>query len=276
MLTSLEEMQAALAGTPLADGALEELGPEMFVLYLHPDMRPLDSWRTARDLMPVTGRRPVLAPDLEDLSDPTTEEFEAFSAAVRRTSPWEVWRDRYFDGPVDRDELEGMQRNDTLRAVAVEAAEAIDFPVSLRVLDRWLYERIRLDSTVLKSLEGRRCFPNPWSPFGGWVENQIVFLPTVEPHAIATWFSYFPADTPEGQVGLGAVLDEWSQRWGAEVAATAGTLMLMDVQHRPSSGGDAWEAAQQIRRMAGSVQFHAWHLALLVERCDTWVLHDRP
>ena len=74
---------------------------------------------------------------------------------------------------------------------------------------------------------------------------------------------------------LGAALQEWQQRWGAELVASWGT-MLQFLVARPQDLETAYELAGQIKAVGGSEQSARYELSPALTRGDAWFLHDRP
>jgi hypothetical protein len=282
VLTSMQQLQKAFAGTLLADGVVDDLGPDLFVVDVHPDVPLVEAWRAARDLIPITGRRPFMPGEL-DLPELTGTEVTDFAAAVgRASSDTALVFGSPDDWPVERADVEAELRGYGLEPLLDEALLHLSFSASISVsrvaFDRWLYERVRRDEALVALLEPR--LKDPWRSFHVGqdpVVSTLVLLPAASPSSVAAWMDWFPLhDDPRGRVEFGAVLEEWSARWGAEVVANDGVLVVLDVQRPPAGGEQAWELTHQVQHFAGSLQIDRWLLALLLERSRSWTLFERP
>jgi hypothetical protein len=285
VLTTPEEVAAALSGTPLAS-LPAGYGPRGTILIR--DVVPgdlLDSWRAAHARMPVTGRWPVLVTDdwdrgwlelrsLPDPSAPTAPELAEFDQKALTIDPWPSFeRD---DEPVTEAEWVAFfaQGSYTDVAWSEEALRQIELPTTSSTVERWAYERVLADPALTDRVrQGAR-----WSvQIGNWHTPDrvsLLLLPTASPWLAAYWVDFYGA--MGWAPGLGAVLRQWHEQFGARLVASWGTMLQLLVDKPPQSIEQAWEVAGQIQGLASHYEGHRWELAVALPESEAWFLHNRP
>ena len=290
MASSADEIGRALRGTALEGmqvGPPRNQHPED-ILYTPPDSdvlviegvepaQVLEVWRAARDALPRTSRWPVaVAPEWHDgLREVSDEELAELDRAVVGMDDSRMFPRFVFDVPsAQQDWHAGLEQ--VFPGAGLPAGMAADLPdpVLDRDVDRWIFDRLMADPSLVALVEerlqagvGTRAWFEPRSV-------ELALLPTTSPWLAIEWVSYFGAyDDPPAFV---AALERWYRTWGAELVAAWGTMLQFTVSRRPQEGEEAWELAGQLLAWAGSLQLAQWELALILARSDTWFLHDRP
>lgn len=283
-------LAALLAGTVL--GGREVVTVNEMSLAVQCDAEELwPAWLAARSVLEGSGRWPVLVAAFgDDAGEPWVQalgdgdgdgewregravQVVADSAGV---DPWSVFTKYGVDEPMDEWELGWAQD-----AVIIPAD--VDVLRASRATTRQL-ERLRLDRRVAAS-------PRPpaqieLSP-GITERERVWFTPTRCPCAVVflstptTWeagarLSFFGALDDERRAALVAAEREWSQRYGAELVASWGTMLQYRVTRRPTTVEQAWELAGQHLAVGSSIQQSQSDIALALLQSDYWFLHDRP
>lgn len=275
MLRDPNALSEAFAGTVLEGRKVRQLG-RCRVL---PDVSDLDvrtAWQAARDALPRPGRWPLAMTSWSDdptelwLGEPGPAQVEQFTADLEGRDPWsdrEVWVD---DLPVEADELRRWWGGRFPAELIDRALRELPMPTTVPAWDRWLFTELQRDPALqalvpVDDLVGTQRWFDPES----WV---LVLLPT-DRSELAPLYADFHGGTGPG---LGAVLRDWRDRWGAELVASWGTMLQLLVARPPQDLESAYELAGQIKTVAGSEQSMRYELALALTRSDAWFLHDRP
>ncbi|GIJ45227.1 hypothetical protein Val02_21130 [Virgisporangium aliadipatigenens] len=278
MITDPDALAALFTGTALA-GLPVRTGPEgaLVVDGVDPSVPgQLAAWRAARDLVPRTGRWPVLITDDHDRrpgadpEPPPADELAAFDEAARTTDPW-ADGSPWMHEPVGQftDLVAGGVYGidlDRLLSPPPDPAETFD------QLERRSYAHVLADPGLtahvcdtLRSLVRTDAWYRP----GG---VQVLLLPTGLPWLAARWVYLFDVHSER----LAAVLFQWRERWGAELVAAWGTMLQFVVSRPPAPGEEAFALAGQIRSLATHLEMQQWELATVLPVGDAWFLHRRP
>ena len=276
MMDDPEQIAAALRGTVLQGHPVEEgLGGTFLVAGVEP-AQLLDAWRAARSVTPTTGRWPVLTGVGELYAEPTASDVAALEQAARTVDPWSVYRRWGADEPVSENDLRLYVPSTPGVDLAARAARELALPTSRAALERWTWQTLLADPVLTEwghreaaSLVGIRTWYTP-------SEVQLVLLPTPKQWLAPAWVSYFGAGDPQLWQALAAAFRLWEQRWGAELVACWATMLQFLVTRPPAAYEQAWQLAEQLKAVGGSLQMDRWQLAFAVTRSDAWFLHDRP
>nr|WP_269326481.1 DUF4253 domain-containing protein [Kineosporia mesophila] len=283
-----DEIMAAFRGTAL-DGMAVEPVPDCDVLVVQwPEPGDvLTGWRAARDVMAVTGRRPVAVSDEHDgeLWFPEVEpaDLARIETAAFSLDPWPGMYGWNSDEPVETVDLEtvsyvlgfgptGPEWDPD--ALARELLPGIPAPTTWNALNRHLLDQIWDDPERLAQL--RHPGGKETSGALGWYvpdRVQLALLPTTSAWSPMAWLDYFGEDDPRV---LAACLQQWHQAWGAELVASWGTMLQFVSTRRPRFGPEAWTLARQQLALGGSLQIPPMTLAWDLAHTDAWFLHDRP
>ncbi|GLY27909.1 DUF4253 domain-containing protein [Kineosporia sp. NBRC 101731] len=286
MLNQPDEIMAAFRGTAL-DGMDVDPVPDCDVLAVQwPDPSDvLTGWRAARDVMAVTGRRPVAVSDNYELGFPEVEPaaLARIETAAFSLDPWPGMYGRESDEPVETVNLEtvsqllgfwrtGPEWNPD--ALARELLPGIPASITWNGLNRHLLDQIWDDPARLAQLS----HPGGKETSGAlnWYIPDHVYLallPTTSAWSPMTWLDYFGEDNHQV---LAACLQQWHQAWGAELVASWGTMLQFVSTRRPRFGPEAWNLARQQLALGGSLQIPQISLAWDLAHTNAWFLHDRP
>jgi hypothetical protein len=271
-----DQVMVALRGSVLDGQVVEEgIGGTLLVADVDPD-RLLDVWRAARSVVARTGRWPVLTGTGELDAEPSVAEVAALERAGRTVDPWLVFRRCRDEDPIGEDALGSYVPGLFGAELVARAAAELDLPTTGPVLERWIWRTLLVDPVLAErahdsaaSLVGTRTWFTP-------VQVQLVLLPTPTQWLAPAWVSYFGALDRQRIEGLAAAIRQWERLWGAELVACWGTMLQFVVARRPALDEQAWQLAEQILAVGGSLQMPPWQLAFALTRSDAWFLHDRP
>ncbi|MGC4746857.1 DUF4253 domain-containing protein [Micromonospora sp. DT201] len=284
MGNELEQIEAALVGTPLAGLPIGH-GPSGTVLVADIDPNRLhEAWQAADTLVPVIGRRPVMVTDdfdgalrirPEPEPGPSESELHAFAEAARSSEPWLAYRHYSEDQQADEGEIEyymsGVARVDLAALVA-----DVVLPTPRPVLERALYDRVLADADLhARVLDSVRLV----TQIDYWYTPDsvlLMLLPTTDVRSSGYWIDFYGALTREYQQRLAEVLAQWRHRWDARLVASWGTMLQFQVGRRPSPGDEAWTAAGQLKALAPNLELSRWEVAVALPAGDAWFVHDRP
>ncbi|MDG4808774.1 hypothetical protein O7634_18680 [Micromonospora sp. WMMD1120] len=284
MLSDLDQIEAALLGTPLA-GLPTGYGPGGTVLVGGVDPgRLLTAWQAAEALVPVTGRRPILITDdfvgrlelrPEPQPGPAESELLAFAEAARSSDPWSTYRHHGADDEVQEGEAE-YYAHGVAGADLTDLASDVALPTSRPALERALYDRLLADpdryAEVLATVEFLTQTDYWFTPDS----VLLMLLPTDDVRSSGYWVDHYGALTLEHRQQLAEVLARWRDRWDARLVASWGTMLQFQVGRRPSPGDEAWTAAGQIKALAPNLDLSQWEVAVALPAGGAWFLHDRP
>jgi len=276
MMDDPEQIAAALRGTALQGHPVEEgLGGTFLVADVEP-AQLLDAWRAARSATPTTGRWPVLTGVGELYVEPTDDDIAALEQAARTVDPWSVYRRWGADEPVSVDDLRLYVPSPPTVDLVARAARELTLPMTRAAVERWTWQTLLADPVLTEWghrqsawIVGTRTWYIPQ-------EVQLVLLPTPKQWLAPAWIRYFGAGDPRMWEALAAGIRLWEQQWGAELVACWATMLQFLVSRPPAAGEQAWQLAQQLKAVGGSLQMGPWQLAFAVTRSDAWFLHDRP
>ena len=232
----------------------------LLVEWPHPD-NLLPAWRAARSITDMTERWPLfLADEWRRKAFPfvSSDALARLDAAARTLDPWssqelQPWID---DTPVDAENLaEALQRVVRSRSVmsrlepevprlAEELTASVTLPTTSDVVERWAFDRISTDPSLLTQLLDPSGVAMP-SRYAEWFVPagvHLALLPTGSPWLPMAWHSYYGIDD---QQTLAACLWHWYRGWRAELVASWGTMLQFVVARRPDFGPEAWTLAEQ-------------------------------
>nr|WP_269329151.1 DUF4253 domain-containing protein [Kineosporia babensis] len=304
-MNSPAELMAAFRGTAL-DGLPVKRVPDcddVLVIEWPEPEDLLTGWRAARDVMAVTGRRPVavsgddygIHADGSDVSDdvlhdcnleffgPGPDELPELEAASLNPDPWPPLNRWDTDEPEEPLDLETVEHlldfyqagpDWDARTVARDLLPGITPSATLDVIQRHLLEKITSDPALSTPLHSDQVLKTSgaldWYVPG---RVQLALLPTTSPWLAMAWLYYFGEDDTATLV---ACLRHWHERWGAELVASWDTMLQFTTTRRPDFGPEALELARQQLSLAGNLDMPQIHLAWDLAHTNAWFLHDRP
>ncbi|GAA4944991.1 DUF4253 domain-containing protein [Actinoplanes utahensis] len=279
MAADIDDTRRALQPTMLRDLPLGRLpGDCLEVGGVDPaQVRP--AWQAARAVLPRTRRRPVfLSAEPHVLDGFPAARSDAEDALLdrqaRTADPWPPPGTAWWEIVVPEEEVCLYVREvpgADLLTEAEEWAAGRTAPITVRKLNRFLFDRVRTDPDLLAAVPGDDRLT------GGWYEPdavRLVLLPFTEPHLVAGRTDFW--GTLARPDRLAAILWQWHQRWAAEPVACWDTMLQFTVGRRPASAEAAWDLAVQIKHLATNLEMDLWEIAVAVTRGDTWFLHSRP
>lgn len=287
VITTPDEAAAVLAGTPLG-GLPTGHGPAGTIVVR--DVAPgalLAAWQSAYAHLPATGRWPVMVADgfghlPLDIrprlapAAPTAAELAEFDQATRTIDPWPSFE--RSDEPVTEDDWVSFFAQGSYTDVDLtdEALRAVPLPTTSGTVERWAYQRVLSDPGLTGQVrDGAR-----WAvQTGNWFvpdKVSLLLLPTASPWLAPYWVDFYGA--MGWAAGLGAVLRQWHEQWGAGLVASWGTILqlLVDRPPAPHEHEQAWTLAGQILGVASHLEMHRWELAVTLPASEAWFLHNRP
>jgi len=270
------ELAAHFAGTVLEGLPVEDAHAGAFVISGIDPSGLLAAWRTARALVPATGRWPVLITDEwgrgwePDPEPPPTDELDELDEVARTFDPWAGCRS-WMNDPLAEEApyaARGFFGTD-LSGVVHPPPDPFE---TRGAFERRLYEHILTDPELTARV--RTATRSVVSTDYWYVPErvQMLLLPTAVPWLAAAWVDLFEVDAED----LAAALYQWYRRCGAELVAAWGTMLQFVVARPPSPGDDAWAVAGQILAQSSHLDISQWELAVAVADGETWVIHRRP
>ncbi|MCE0539345.1 DUF4253 domain-containing protein [Kineosporia rhizophila] len=292
MLNEPRELMDAFRGTAL-EGLNVETVPQsdvLLVTWLDPK-NLLAGWQAARDLMAVTGRRPVAVGEefRDEFFEVEAAELQELETAVHSLDPWpekyalEAELDRKY-WSMDEVDLETVSQLLNFRgsgpawdsdAVARELLPGIPAPTTDYTLNEHLLKHI-CDAPERLAQLGPVDESETSSGALDWykaTEVHLALLPTTSPWLSAAWLYYFGEDDT---ANLAACMRQWNEAWGAEIVASWGTMLQFVTTRRPAFGPEAFELARQHLAMAGNLHVPPLQLAWELAHTNAWFLHERP
>ena len=293
--SAYDEIVRALDGGLLAGRDVRELSTESGFAYAveisSAELRT--AWKQARALVQRLGRWPVATMGWNGPVDERV--FSRFTYGDEDNSPRAICdrarrltredalnRPLLFDAEShyarDWVDVVQFQRDGTHRRVgaapALEEVLALDLRPDHVALERWL----------LDWEEARRPTREPDA--GGhltWFEPgkcTLLLLPTPVSEEVPAYLSFYGAEGRGGHERLITVLRSWRERCGAEMVATWGTMLQLNVTAPPQRLDEAfdlaveqWVVASSTLHLAGvSIRNHA---RALLQRTE-WFLHSHP
>lgn len=249
----------------------------------------LDVWRSARSLLPDTGRWPVVTTTLTSFSRfpygtqrGRTDDVDLSPRAIcaraqNLTAEDVIARHGGTEWPASHDvvkrELEATERLFGHAPPIGELMDAVGEAPGARVLEKWLFEWER-DTDLSPTVELGLDWYTPHPSDG----PRLLLLPTPVGWEVPAYLSFHGAEGPGNAERFIAVLRDWNAWFDAELAVHYGTMLGFLVEHPPEFLEEAWglawdhEFAASSTRVGISVRHYA--RALLGRR--TWWLHDRP
>ena len=269
-----------LAGRKVHEVQVSRSSSRLLVVEAHPrDL--LDDWQAARNLVPLTGRFPLMTTTWAPVPSPSEilaappGRFRGSAGATEKLA--ELRRRRARLMLVDPDELEGwLAETRWLCGTApdLEALRAVwEQDTSAEAIDRWLFEWE----------ERHRPTTEPWpGRYLEWYQPEnddcfLAFLPTATPAEAVGFLSFSgAADYPET---FPAIVHSWLERFGALPVAHWGTMLQFVVERPPPTLDAAWElAAEQFAVAYDSFDSPPRALRAVARalwRRQTWFLHQR-
>ncbi|SDT41379.1 DUF4253 domain-containing protein [Actinoplanes derwentensis] len=304
MAADADTVRKVLSTTMLADLPITPVFGDCLLISGVDPADVLPAWRTARAVMPSTGRRPVFLdgdaplfddvalpgpplpslPDLPDLPDEDLDDdFEAdawsgpelteLDRQARAGDPWQALRRPWWDLPLTDDAFRAQVPAFDIDFNIDSVRHQVPDP-TLQAVNRCLFDRIRGDPELLAQVPPYR---DRLTGLHNWYRPdrvELLLAPTTEAHLLAAWAGF------HGTLGqhevLAGVLLHWHDRWQADLVAGWETMLQFVVGRRPETADDACELAYQITLLAGNLEMNLWETALAVTRGDEWFLHDRP
>lgn len=308
---TLDSFRQTLQGTAFAERTIVELpildSPEKaYALAVGIDEME-DLWRTARGLLPRTGRWPLITsswagtspelhdtlinadlfcrfsyqygPDTDDISPRATVARAArvylaqFLAKKSEQREGELAAYASFDQSVD-DELLSTQRRCGVapgREEVLQAQKEVNPEGSACKLDRWL-----MDWESHCGAAPREEYREAW-----FVQDPmfLIFLPTPEPWDALAYLHWYGSehDGTESHIAMGR---RCQQQHGAELFAHFGTMLECFVSRPPATMYAAWQLAREHDLIAPCTLAlqgaKLRHYAAELLNYDRWFLHERP
>ena len=282
--SDLDQIEAAFVGTPLAGLPIGH-GPSGTVLVADIDPNRLhEAWQAADALVPVIGRRPVMATDdfddtlrirPEPAPGPLESELRAFAEAAESSEPWLAYRHYSEDDEVDEGEVEYYARG--MAGVDLTALVSnVALPTPRQALERALYDRLLADADLYARVLGSVRFVTQTDYWYTPASVLLMLLPTSDVRSSGYWVDFYGALTREYQRTLAEVLAQWRHRWDARLVASWGTMLQFQVGRPPAPGDEAWTAAGQLKALAPNLDLSRWELAVALPAGDAWFVHNRP
>jgi hypothetical protein len=274
---------SVLAGRELTPVAIPESPDLGFEITVSID-ELVPAWAAARARASVLRRWPVAIAEDEPYSRFFFEGSDDRSpgAVLRRASrlnPREVL-DRDPDDDIPWEDLVQRGREETERRVGCAPARAdIDAAVPI-------HNERALEYFLLRFEEDRRPMTGP-EPGGhltwfthGMDRCRLQLVPVTRGAHTLAYISWFGASWPPYHEGAIRVLEDWEQRYGAELVANWGTMLQLVVSRPPGTIEDAFALAceHQVFSVSTlglpgvSIRNHA---RSLLHRRD-WFFHERP
>jgi hypothetical protein len=284
------QLEAELAGTMLAGREVrsvpipgtDELGLEVSI---DPEELPA-AWEAARGLVLATGRWPVA---VADPGDYTYDRFyyrskdETPAVVLERAAGlsvddaiWTTWST--FETVMDP----GHWDRTVIGALADTRARVGDAPSEAevrRVVP--VAEEVALERLLLEWEEARQPTLEREKPYLHDPAHAyeyccaIAFLPTAQGANTPAYTSFFNAEG-YGHERLVVALRHWQRRFGAEVVASTGTMIVLTVGRPPVSIDDAWQLAREISQLSDHPDSWLRERARSLLDSPDWVLISRP
>jgi hypothetical protein len=286
VLTDLDHIAAALAGTPLA-GLPVGHGPSGTVLVAGIDPARLhESWQAADALVPVLGRLPLLVTD--DFDDdmriraepepqpgPSPAELRAFAEAAAGSAPWQTFRHYSEDDDVDESEADGYAQGPG-DVDLTDLVARVPLPAPRPVLERALYDGVLADADRHARVLDVVRFVTRTDYWYTPDRVSLMLLPTDDVRTSGFWVDFYGALTPDDREVLGEVLAQWRMRWDARLVAAWGTMLQFQVGRPPAPGDEAWTAAGQLMAIAPNLELNRYEVAVAMPAGNAWFAHNRP
>jgi hypothetical protein len=115
----------------------------------------------------------------------------------------------------------------------------------------------------------------------GWSDScGLMLMPTAHSWEVPAYTDFYGASQALGHEALIRVMAEWSERYGAELLGSWGTMLEFRVTRPPSDMDTAYEAAVQHHAVAPFTLYGPGvsirqHARALLNR-HSWLLHERP
>jgi hypothetical protein len=299
------ELTKALEGTVLGGRPVEVFDiPQhdmaAFAVAIAPD-EVVAGWTAARGLLEVSGRWPVataswnLGPvDPEELFNRVPYEASsrhdaaplAVLARAEAIDPAEhiaervavLREDEPIDDWIDHEVGETYAKFGVAPSVEQVQHAVADEGLQGRIdLDRWLFSWELANVEEPTSLQPPDLWYQEWYQPSGQ-QSAIVFLPTPHPWETLGFMSWWASELAGGNEPLVAVLQDWYERFGAELVAHWGTMLQIVTSRRPSDPEAAWYLALEHELIAPYTlhQFPVREHARTLLQVDRWLLHERP
>jgi hypothetical protein len=280
------ELAEALAEVSLGSRHVHQVpvsgSPGGFLVVQAQPRHLLAEWQAARELVPVTGRWPLMttswapSPAPGEILVGPGRKFRGSAGAAQKLA--ELRRKRARLMLVAPDELEGwLEDTRRLYGAAPDFAElqaVWEQDTTAEAVDRWLFAWE----------ERHRPTSEPWpGRYLEWYAPDdddcfLVFVPSAVPAESVGFFSFhgaadFADDFP-------AIVHSWYERYAALPVAHWGTMLQFIVERPPQTLDEAWELAAEQFAVAydsfGSPPRPLRAAARALWRRPTWFLHDRP
>lgn len=275
MLRDPNALSEAFAGTVLQGRQVRQLG-RCRVLTDVSDLDVRTAWQAARDALPRTGRWPLAMTSWSDdptelwLEEPEPAQVAQFTSDLEGRDPRADRQDWVNDLPIEADDLLRRRGHQFPDELLDRAVRELTMPTTEPAWDRWMFTELQRDPALQTLVQVDYLVGTQrWFDPGTWA---LVLLPTDRSELTPLYADFHGGAGP----GLGAVLRDWRERWGAELVASWGTMLQFLVGRPPQDLESAYELAGQIKIVAGSEQSMRYELALALTRSDAWFLHDRP
>lgn len=304
MIGDPNELAAALEGTILGGRPVEVFDIPLhdlaaFAVAIAPD-EVVAGWTAARGLLEVSGRWPVATTSWNLGPVDPAELFSRFPfetssqhdaaplavlaraeaidiaehiaerlAALREEEPVDEWIDHEVNETYTKFGV-APSVEEVWHAIADEGLQGrVD-------LDRWLFGWELANVEEPTSLQPPDLGYQEWYQPSG--QSAIVFLPTPRPWETLGFMSWWASEFAGGNEPLVAVLNDWYDRFGAELVAHWGTMLQVVTSRRPSDPEAAWHLALEHELIAPDTlqQLPVREHARTLLQANRWLLHERP
>jgi uncharacterized protein DUF4253 len=291
-----ETVREALSNPELAEFEMHPVGVldsgEVGFCWRVPVAQGHALWRQARSHAETLGRWPVLVldpfyPDTFSRFYYAGDQDQSPAAVLSRASEmtpaavWDVYRTTSVED--DHGAWDGYARSDLAESAARVGREP---PLTLQDA-RQMYPDLGLLERALFEWEEQQR-PTTAAEGGAYLDGQVelsdscglMLMPTAHSWEVPAYTDFYGASKPLGHEALVRVLQEWWERFGAELVGSWGTLLEFRVARPPTDVRTAYDLALQHAAVAPctivgpcvSVRHHA---RALLHR-QQWVLHERP
>lgn len=303
MLNTVRAISDLLQGTFLDGQPVRQISidaSEQYAFLLEVDRAiALDAWKLMRSLLPQTQRYPILTESWgsDDYFSRFYYEEEQQAGMIPAVSP------EVIIASVDSADLDGFLET-RKRDSAPDLEESLEYALAwtrerfgstppvdkLRTLirqkvicssydlEKWLFDwelrHFQFDEAIAVTDTSYLNWYEPDSPTA-----PLLLLPTEESWNALAYLHWFGACTAGTPVAMG-FLQQWHERYGAELVCHYGTMLQLTVSTRPSAPDEAFELAWQQEALAECTTIlpgvplrdHARSLLVV----DRWFLHERP
>ena len=310
MIDSIAELRRLLADTPLADADIAQVdapaGETIFAIAVGADA--MGAWQRLRDLLPVTGRWPVLTCLWASSEGPWAQRIDDNELMSRFYFMQEdTRRPDHRPGSILA-AADGVDVDAALAAIGIddslsleeylectlahtanrfgttpEIGAPVEFLAAQRLqtprdIEQWLFDWEQAHCPgPLALADNDLAHIEPFVPDVG--ETALLLMPAASGSDVPAYLNWYASGRVNSE-SIVALLRQWHARHGAELVAHYGTMLQLRVARRPQSAQEAFDLAWQQETVAPcttvlpgvALRDHA--RALL--HTDSWHLHERP